>query len=87
MLCPRLMPLNRRPTVQNLPNPHRKPSREAGSFPVQEMALAAGRFAPNIAVQPMTGMRPCRPVPACAAVLEGGRHAGVTLSATMGGWC
>ena len=32
MLCPRPTPLNRRPTVQNLPNPHRAPSREAGSF-------------------------------------------------------
>jgi hypothetical protein len=32
MLCPCPTPLNRRPRVPNLPNPHRAPSREAGSF-------------------------------------------------------
>ena len=33
MLCPPLRPLNRRPNVPNLPDPHRaRPSRAAGSF-------------------------------------------------------
>jgi hypothetical protein len=32
MLCPRPTPLNRRPTVPNLPNPQEAPSRAAGSF-------------------------------------------------------
>jgi len=51
MLCPRPTPLNRRPTVPNLPDPHRAPSREAGSFPGHNMAFAFGWFAPINVIQ------------------------------------
>ena len=45
MLCPGPTPLNRRPTVQNLLNPHRAPSREAGSFVGYELPFTVSRFA------------------------------------------
>ena len=50
MLCPPLRPLNRRPNVPNLPDPHRaRPSRAAGSFfdvnlPVHIATLEIGRM-------------------------------------------
>jgi hypothetical protein len=39
MLRPPLTPLKRRPNVPNLPDPHRAPSRAAGSFSAQKLPL------------------------------------------------
>jgi hypothetical protein len=69
MLYPRPTPLNRRPTVPNLPNPHRghppaqrvrspAKSRPLGSISLLIRIRQDGRFAPNIAVQPMVTATP-----------------------------
>jgi hypothetical protein len=43
MLCPPLTPLNRRPNVPNLPDPHRAPLPRSG-FVLRAETSASGRF-------------------------------------------
>ncbi len=60
MLCLRPTPLNRRPTVQNLPNPHRAPSRAAGLFVDKLPPLPAYK---PVARRSASLIRSCQPGP------------------------